>query len=88
MNRNKFEKNWGTASYGLLLKEIYDAEIIDNTFTQNTTAVFTEGSTRVNYIKNNFTGNGWGIKISGACYTNIFKQNNFLNNGKWKIENE
>ena len=80
MTKNRFEKNWGTASYGLLLKEIYDAEIIDNRFEQNTIGVFTEGSTRVNYINNEFIRNGWGIKISGACYTNIFKQNNFMHN--------
>ena len=80
MTKNKFEKNWGTASYGLLLKEIYDAEIIRNSFEQNTIAIFTEGSTRVNYLNNSLIRNGWGIKISGACYTNIFKQNNFLNN--------
>lgn len=80
MSQNKFRKNWGTASYGLLLKEIYDADIINNEFEQNTTGVFTEGSTRVNYINNDFIRNGWGIKISGACYTNVFKQNNFLNN--------
>ncbi len=80
MTNNKFEKNWGTASYGLLLKEIYDADIKHNTFEQNTIAIFTEGSTRVNYLNNSLIGNGWGIKISGACYTNIFEQNNFLNN--------
>lgn len=80
MTHNTFEKNWGTASYGLLLKEIYDAEIEKNTFEQNTIAIFTEGSTRVNYLNNSLVRNGWGIKISGACYTNIFKQNNFMNN--------
>ncbi len=80
MKGNTFQENWGTASYGLLLKEIYDAEIEQNTFEQNTIGVYTEGSTRVNYMNNSFIRNGWGVKISGACYTNIFKQNNFLNN--------
>ncbi|WP_117883130.1 nitrous oxide reductase family maturation protein NosD [Aureibaculum luteum] len=80
MTGNTFTKNWGTASYGLLLKEIYDAEIENNTFEENTIGINVEGSTRINYIKNNFISNGWSVKIAGACYANIFKENNFLNN--------
>lgn len=80
MTDNSFVKNWGTASYGLLLKEIYDAEIENNTFEENTIAINIEGSTRINYIKNNFQNNGWAVKVAGACYKNIFKNNNFLNN--------
>jgi len=80
MTNNTFSENWGTASYGLLLKEIYDAEIENNNFLKNTIGVYTEGSTRINYINNNFTRNGWGVKISGACYTNIFIKNNFMHN--------
>ncbi|MDY7396681.1 nitrous oxide reductase family maturation protein NosD [Aureibaculum sp. 2210JD6-5] len=80
MTGNTFTKNWGTASYGLLLKEIYDAEIENNTFEENTIGINVEGSTRINYSKNNFISNGWSVKIAGACYTNIFKGNNFLNN--------
>lgn len=80
MRKNTFEKNWGTASYGLLLKEIYDAEISENKFIQNTIGIFTEGSTRINYYQNDFNGNGWAVKIAGACYTNNFERNNFLNN--------
>lgn len=80
MKNNIFRDNWGTASYGLLLKEIYDAEITGNKFIKNTIAVNIEGSTRVNYYKNTFEGNGWAIKVVGACYKNIFKKNNFLGN--------
>lgn len=80
MKNNLFVKNWGTASYGLLLKEIYDAEVQENQFIENTIAVFTEGSTRVNYLNNHFERNGWAIKVSGGCYTNIFAMNNFLGN--------
>jgi nitrous oxidase accessory protein len=80
MTNNKFFKNWGTASYGLLLKEIYDAEIENNIFEENTIGINLEGSTRINYIGNNFIRNGWAIKIAGACYTNIFDGNNFLHN--------
>ena len=77
---NKFLHNWGTASYGLLLKEIYDAEIENNLFEQNTIGINVEGSTRINYKKNTFNRNGWAVKIRGACYKNIFINNNFLSN--------
>ena len=80
MKGNKFMKNWGTASYGLLLKEIYDAEVVDNEFNQNTIGIFLEGTTRINYMKNNFIRNGWAVKVSGGCYTNDFKMNNFKSN--------
>ncbi len=80
MYRNKFADNWGSSSYGLLLKEIYDAEIENNIFERNTIGINAEGSTRINYKNNNFLNNGWAIKISGACYKNKFTQNNFISN--------
>jgi nitrous oxidase accessory protein len=80
MLNNTFKENWGTASYGLLLKEINDAEIIGNTFKENTIGINIEGSNRINYHNNNFISNGWAIKVRGACYTNTFKANNFLYN--------
>jgi len=80
MYRNKFVKNWGTASYGLLLKEIYDADIQNNIFDENTIGINAEGSNRINYKNNTFKRNGWAVKISGACYNNTFQYNNFLSN--------
>ena len=80
MYNNKFEHNWGSASYGLLLKVIYDAEIENNIFEQNTIGISVDGSTRINYKFNTFLRNGWAIKIIGACYENVFTENNFLNN--------
>lgn len=80
MKGNYFHDNWGTASYGLLLKEIYDAEIIGNTFERNTVGINTEGSTRINIFNNNFLANGWALKVTGACYENIYKSNNFIRN--------
>lgn len=80
MLNNTFLKNWGTASYGLLLKEINDAEISGNTFEENTIGINIEGSNRINYSTNNFIKNGWAIKVRGACYDNKFTQNNFLYN--------
>jgi len=80
MLNNTFKENWGTASYGMLLKEINDAEIIGNTFEENTIGINIEGSNRIVYKNNNFINNGWAIKVRGACYTNHFLENNFLYN--------
>lgn len=80
MKGNTFRKNWGTASFGLLLKEINDSEITNNLFEENTVGINIEGSNRINYKNNDFRNNGWAVKVRGACYANIFKNNNFLNN--------
>jgi nitrous oxidase accessory protein len=80
MWENTFEYNWGQASYGLLLKEIYDAEIERNTFRENTIGIFVEGANRINYTHNEFVRNGWAIKMSGGCLDNVVTGNNFLHN--------
>lgn len=77
---NVFKKNWGMAAFGMLLKEINDAEIIGNTFEENTIGINIEGSNRIIYKNNNFISNGWAVKVLGACYTNSFINNNFLYN--------
>jgi len=80
MYQNKFSHNWGSASYGLLLKEIYDTQIYNNIFEENTIGIKGEGCTRINYKNNTFLRNGWAIKIAGACYLNIFENNDFMHN--------
>lgn len=80
MIKNTFKENWGSASYGLLLKEINDAEISKNTFDKNTIGINIEGSNRITYQQNTFRNNGWAIKVRGACYSNTFTLNNFLYN--------
>lgn len=80
MEQNKFLNSWGTASYGLLLKEIYDGEVLNNLFEANTLGVFIDGSTRIRYEGNQFIQNGWAVKVSGGCYTNQFIGNNFISN--------
>lgn len=77
---NLFIHNWGSASYGLLLKEIYDGEVLRNKFDRNTIAVYVDGSSRVTYSDNIFRQNGWAIKVSGGCYSNHFKSNDFVGN--------
>ncbi|NNJ89120.1 MAG: nitrous oxide reductase family maturation protein NosD [Eudoraea sp.] len=80
MLNNTFRKNWGAAAFGMLLKEINDAEITGNTFKENTIGINIEGSNRIQYNNNNFISNGWAVKVLGACYTNSFRNNNFLYN--------
>ncbi|MCL6275602.1 nitrous oxide reductase family maturation protein NosD [Muricauda sp. 2012CJ35-5] len=80
MHNNVFKKNWGAASFGLLLKEINDSEITGNTFEENTVGISIEGSNRIDYKNNDFTNNGWALKVRGACYGNSFIANNFLYN--------
>jgi len=80
MYQNKFTHNWGSASYGLLLKEIYDTQIYNNIFEENTIGIKGEGCTRITYKNNSFVRNGWAIKIAGACYANFFERNDFMHN--------
>jgi len=80
MHHNTFHYNWGTASYGLLLKEINDAEITDNVFKENTIGINIDGCNRVKYSNNTFSKNGWALRFTGGCYANSFEYNNFMNN--------
>ena len=80
MVKNRFVNNWGSSSYGLLLKEINDAKITGNTFDKNTIGISIEGSNRIDYIDNEFINNGWALKVRGACYSNRFSNNNFIYN--------
>jgi nitrous oxidase accessory protein len=80
MVHNTFKNNWGSAAFGILLKEINDAEIKNNIFEENTVAIHVEGSNRILYSGNHFMSNGYAIKVLGACYANTFEKNNFLYN--------
>jgi nitrous oxidase accessory protein len=80
MMNNLFDKNWGDAAYGLLLKELTDCYMHGNKFTDNTTAVFMDGSTRIEMESNLFKSNGWGLKMQSNCLDNKINQNNFIAN--------
>jgi nitrous oxidase accessory protein len=80
MHHNTFHYNWGTASYGLLLKEINDADIESNYFEKNTIGINVDTSNRINYRNNHFVGNGWAVIFNGGSYDNTFEYNNFLSN--------
>lgn len=77
---NNFLNNWGTASYGLLLKEIYDGKIEGNTFSMNTIGMYGESATRISIIHNDFKQNGWAVKFLGSSMDNEFTYNNFIGN--------
>ena len=77
---NRFEDNWGSSSYGLLLKDIGDSRIEQNHFLKNTVAVYMEGASRCHFFKNVFSENGWAVKIQANCDENIFSKNSFLSN--------
>lgn len=80
MEGNRFEQNRGSASFGILLKEIMDSRIRHNYFTENTVALFTEGSNRLLVEENTFSRNGWAVKIMANSMENEFRRNNFLEN--------
>jgi nitrous oxidase accessory protein len=80
MEFNVFEKNWGAASYAILLKEISDSRIVSNKFLTNTVGLFLEGTSRIAIHKNLFKENGWAVKVQASCTDNNFYQNNFLQN--------
>lgn len=80
MMNNTFEKNWGDAAYGLLLKELTDCIMSGNKFIENTSAVFMDGSSRITMKKNEFRANGWGLKMQANCTDNLMENNNFIGN--------
>jgi nitrous oxidase accessory protein len=80
MYNNYFLNNWGAAAYGILLKDITDAEISGNVFTKNTTALHMEACSRINLYKNSFSDNGFAVKIQASCDNNAFYNNNFKRN--------
>ena len=80
MKENVFEENWGPASYGLLLKEIFDGEIRENIFRENTFGIYADGSNRIRIHHNDFTRNGWALKILGSCAYDTITANNFEGN--------
>lgn len=77
---NEFSDNWGSAAFGLLLKDITDSRIEGNVFNRNTTALYAEGVNRTEVIGNDFTENGRAIKILANAQDNTFSQNNFTGN--------
>ena len=80
MTGNLFERNWGTAAFGLLLKDITDSRIEGNAFRGNSVGLWAEGSNRIRVERNVFEQNGWAVKIMANSVDNEFVRNDFLGN--------
>jgi len=77
---NRFEDNWGSAAYGLLLKEIADSRLDANVFSRNTTGLLADGANRLVAVNNDFVGNGWAVKLEASTIDGRFERNNFSEN--------
>jgi len=80
MTDNRFEDNWGAASYGLLLKEILEPVLRGNHFTRNTVGLLVDGATRVHADGNDFLDNGWAVKLLASAQDGTFTANQFVGN--------
>lgn len=80
MLENRFEENWGSSSYGLLLKDITDSTIRGNVFRKNTVGLFGETASRIELEGNDFIENGWAVRITASSENNHFRLNNFIAN--------
>lgn len=80
MSENNFLRNWGPASYGILLKDISDSQIKKNIFDENSIGLYMEGCSRVTIESNNFISNGWALKLMANSMDNYFYDNNFVAN--------
>jgi nitrous oxidase accessory protein len=80
MTGNHFEDNWGSAAFGLLLKDITDSRMERNVFRGNSTALHADGAVRLMVRHNEFVANGWAIKIMASSSDNDFFRNRFSGN--------
>ncbi|WP_309670311.1 nitrous oxide reductase family maturation protein NosD [Gemmatimonas sp.] len=77
---NTFERNRGSAAYGLLLKEITDSEVRGNLFIENSIALHLEGASRNAVIDNDFVRNGWAVRVLADAQDNVLRGNAFSGN--------
>jgi len=80
MEGNRFEYNWGPATFGLLLKDRTDSFITHNIFYKNTTGIFSDNTIRTRIEENDFIENGLALKIYSNSTDNIIRHNNFIEN--------
>jgi nitrous oxidase accessory protein len=80
MRYNNFEENWGSAAFGILLKEIQGGAVDHNTFLKNTVGIYMEGTSRMTVSKNTFKSNGWAMRVQASCDNNTITQNNYFGN--------
>ena len=77
---NVFSASRGGATYGLLLKDITDARLVGNVFTDNTTALLMDNTTRLHAQRNRFERNGWAVRLGASAQETRFERNIFIGN--------
>ncbi|MBY0492242.1 MAG: nitrous oxide reductase family maturation protein NosD [Gemmatimonadaceae bacterium] len=77
---NHFERSRGSASYGLLLKEISDSKIQRNQFIDNSVGLHMEGANRNDVADNDFVRNGWAVRVLADAQDNQLHGNAFQGN--------
>ena len=77
---NLFQRNQGSAAYGLLLKEITDSDVRGNQFVENSVALHLEGASRNAVIDNDFVRNGWAVRVLADAQDNVLRGNAFSGN--------
>jgi nitrous oxidase accessory protein len=80
MDANHFGRSWGSAAYGLLLKDLTDSRITGNTFEHNSIGVTVQSSTRMVFEGNRFRANGWALQVESSSTDNEYRRNNFEGN--------
>ena len=80
MVANRFSRSWGSAAYGLLLKDITDSRITGNIFEFNSIAVTIQSSNRMVFEGNQFRENGWALQVESSSADNTYRGNNFFGN--------
>jgi len=78
---NGFLDAQGSAAYGLLLKEITDGTLAGNQFAGNSTGLYLEGASRLAITDNDFTDNGWAVRLMADAEDSRFSGNVFRANG-------
>lgn len=80
MRENIFDQNWGSSSYGLLIKDVTDSDVSRNLFDRNSTGIYSQGATRIRFEANHFRENGWALRVMSNGSDNRFTANNFTRN--------
>ena len=78
--RNRFVRNRGFASVGLLLKACDDVVAEDNLIADNARGVFLEGSYRNRFLRNTIAMSDTALVIYDSSGGNVFEGNSFIGN--------
>jgi nitrous oxidase accessory protein len=80
IDSNTFERSWGSAAYGLLLKEILGGAVRGNHFEHNSIGLYVEGASHMEISGNSFLQNGWAVKAMATAEDDRFHGNSFAGN--------